>query len=354
MGDVMERRQVLLGLGLTAGVAALSRATPALAAPAAMAPLKKPARLKKGDTVGLVAPASPLGDRFDLGVLQDTVVAMGLRPKVGPHVLDRSGFFAGDDRARAADINAMLADKDVKAIFAVQGGWGCARVLPFIDWDVARANPKLLVGYSDVTALHLAFAARAGIGTVHGPNAASAWTAMSWQSFRAIAFDGAMPIIRNPAAQEDRLVQVEGRVRTLRGGKAQGRLLGGNLTLVTSLIGTPYLPDFSGAILFLEDVNEPESSIDRMITQLEQAGILGKVAGIVFGQCIECTGGGIDELSKSTLSEVLEQHLTSLGVPVFQGLDFGHLEDQFSIPLGVLAEIDADAGTLRLLESAVC
>ncbi len=347
---MIDRRGALWGLGLTVGAVALSRAMPASAAPS---PLKRPPRLKAGDTIGLISPASPLGDHFDMDLVLENIRAMGLKPKLGQHALDRSGYFAGDDTARAADLNAMFADKDVKGVFAVRGGWGCARILPHIDWDVVRANPKLLLGYSDITALHMSFAAKAGFGTVHGPNAGGRWGKLSWENFRAIAFDGAMPTFRNPVADEDRLVQRKGRTRTLRGGKASGRLLGGNLTVLTGLVGTPYLPDFTGAILFIEDVGEAEYRVDRMMTQLDQGGVLGKVSGVVFGQCTDCVVMDADDLGKFTLSEVLEHHLKPLGVPVFQGLEFGHIDDQFSLPVGVKAEIDADAGTLKLLEAAV-
>lgn len=346
---MIDRRIALVGLGVAAGAVALGRGMQAQAAPA---PLGKPPRLKAGDTVGLISPASALTDRFDLQAATDNIIAMGLKPKVGAHALDRAGYFAGDDRARADDLNAMFADKNVKAVFCVRGGWGCARILPHIDWDVVRANPKLLTGYSDITALHMAFAAKAGFGTLHGPNANSTWGKLSWENFRAIAFDGAAPAYRNPVGKEDRLVQRAGAVRTLRGGRARGRLLGGNLTVLTALMGTPYLPDFSGAILFLEDVDEAEYRIDRMLTQLSLGGVLGKLAGVVFGQCTDCRASG-GTLSGFTLSEVLEQHLAPLGVPVFQGLEFGHIDNQFSLPVGVSAEIDADAGTVKLLEAAV-
>lgn len=346
---MMDRRAALMGLGMAAGVVALSKTTTAQAAPA---PLKKPPRLKLGDTVGLIVPASPLGDHFDMDLVKENIVAMGLKPKLGKHVLDKAGYFAGEDKARADDLNAMFADRDVKAVFCVRGGWGCARILPYIDWNVVKANPKLLLGYSDITALHMAFAAKAGFGTVHGPNANSAWGKLSWDNFRAIAFDGAMPSYANPVGTDDRLVQRAGRIRTLRGGKARGRLLGGNLTVLTALMGTPYLPDFEGAILFLEDVDEAEYRIDRMLTTLSLGGVLSKLAGVVFGQCTDCRAAD-GSTSAYTLSEVLEQHFKPLGVPVFQGLEFGHIDNQFSLPLGVAAEMDADVGTLRLLEAAV-
>jgi len=342
-----DRRTALTGLGALAAALAFPLA-PAAAAPS----VRKPPRLRPGDTVGLVEPAGFTDDAFDLALVKEAIVAMGLVPKPAPHLLARYGYLAGKDKDRAADLNAMYADDSVRAVFAVRGGWGCARMLPFLDFDLIRANPKLLIGFSDITALHMAFAARAGFSTVHGPNAASSWGKLSWDSFRALAFDGAAPVYTNPVASDDRLVQRSGRIRTFRPGRATGRLLGGNLTVLTALMGTPYLPDFDGAILFLEDTDEAEYRIDRMLTQLALGGVLRRVAGVVFGQCTDCRNTG-SSFSGFTLSEVLQQHLEPLGVPAFQGAAIGHVANQFSMPIGTRAEIDAAAGTIRILEPAV-
>ena len=344
---MQNRRTALQTLGAFAAAFALPHAT-ASAAPAT----RRPPRLRPGDTVGLIEPAGFTDDEFDLQLVMDGIRAMGLNPKPSPHLMARYGYLAGKDEARAADVNAMFADRDVRAIFAVRGGWGCARILPHLDWDVIRANPKLLTGFSDITALHMAIAARAGFTTIHGPNAASAWGKLSLDSFRAVAFEGGTPTYQTPEGTEDRIVQRNGRIRTLRAGKATGRLLGGNLTVLTALMGTPYLPRFDGAILFLEDVDEAEYRIDRMLTQLALGGVLGRVAGVVFGFCSDCRARG-PSYGGFTLSEVLKQHLEPLGVPAFQGALIGHIPNQFSIPLGVRAEIDAAAGTIRLLEPAV-
>ncbi|HZF44644.1 MAG TPA: LD-carboxypeptidase [Sphingomonadaceae bacterium] len=314
--------------------------------------LRKPARLRAGDTVGLVEPAGFTADPFDLELVKESIAAMGLVPKIGRHVGARYGYLAGKDRERADDVNAMYADKDVRAVFAVRGGWGSARVLPFLNWPLIRANPKLLIGFSDITALHLAFAARAGFTTIHGPGAGSDWTKFSLDAFRGLVFDGLTPVYRAPEGADDRLVQRTGRTRTFRPGKAAGRLLGGNLTVLTALMGTPYLPSFDGAILFLEDTNEAEYRIDRMLTQLALGGVLQRVAGVAFGQCTECRAGG-PSYGGFTLSEVLKQHLEPLGVPAFQGAPIGHVSNQISVPVGVRAGIDAGAGTIRILEPAV-
>jgi muramoyltetrapeptide carboxypeptidase len=338
--------------GLAAALALPTGAAAAQPSPARLSPTRKPPRLRAGDTVGLVEPAGFTDDEFDLALVKENIVAMGLVPKPAPHLAARYGYLAGKDRERAADINAMYADKDVRAVFAVRGGWGSARVLPYLDWRTIRANPKLLIGFSDITALHMAFAARAGFTTIHGPGAASSWGELSWNSFRSLAFEAQTPLYRNPEATEDRLVQRTGRTRTFQPGKAAGRLLGGNLTVLTALMGTPYLPSFDGAILFLEDTNEAEYRIDRMLTQLALGGVLGRVAGVVFGQCTDCRARG-PSYGGFTLSEVLKQHLEPLGVPAFQGALIGHVPNQFSMPVGVRAEIDAAAGTIRILEPAV-
>ena len=339
-----------MGLNRRTALAVLGSALVAATAPPPRP--TKPPRLRPGDTVGLIEPAGFTDDVFDLDLVMETVRAMGLKPRPGKHLMARNGYLAGRDADRAADVNAMFADPDVRAVFAVRGGWGCARILPFLDFGMIRAHPKLLVGFSDITALHLAFAAKAGFPTIHGPNAASSWPRFSWEAFRAIAFDGATPTMINPPGKEDRLVQRAGRIRSFRGGKASGPLLGGNLTVLAALMGTSWLPDFTGAILFLEDVGEAPYRIDRMLTQLSLAGVLGKVAGVVFGQCAGCDArepsyGGF------TLSQILQQHFEPLGVPAFQGAAFGHVASQFSLPVGVQAEIDADAGSIRLLEPAV-
>ncbi|MBZ9648711.1 LD-carboxypeptidase [Sphingobium sp. 3R8] len=341
----MDRRGALTGMG--AMLAAMS-----ISARAAPAPLVKPPRLRAGDTVGLIEPAGFSDDAFDLDLVKETIVAMGLKPKAAPHLAGRYGYLAGTDADRAADVNAMFVDPQVRAVFAVRGGWGCARILPRLDFATIRKNPKLLVGFSDITALHLAFAAKAGFTTIHGPNAASSWGAFSWDAFRAVAFDAATPTFSTPVGHDDRLAQRTGRIRTFRPGVARGRLLGGNLTVLAALMGTAYLPDFTGAILFIEDVSEQPYRIDRMLTQLSLAGILGKLAGVAFGQCTDCGPGGAS-YGGFTLSEVLQQHLEPLGIPAFQGGQFGHVANQYSLPLGVAAEMDAEAGTIRLLEAAV-
>ena len=334
----------------TAAAAALLAPVAARAEP--LPARRKPPRLRQGDVVGLVEPAYFTADAFDLNQVMATIRAMGLVPRPAPHLLSRYGYLAGTDEERAGDLNAMFADRQVKAIFCVRGGWGCARILPHLNWDLIRANPKLLVGFSDITALHLALAARTDCPSIHGPVAASAWGQLSWDSFRRLVFEAETPTWRSPEGTDDRLAQ-RSPIRTFRPGRASGPLLGGNLTVLSALVGTPFLPSFDGAILFIEDTDEAQYRIDRMLTQLALAGILGHVSGVVFGQCTDCIARNSSSIGGFTLSEVLQQHFAPLGVPAFQGALFGHIPDQFSMPEGIRAEIDAAAGTIRMLEPVV-
>ncbi len=343
---MIDRRGALTGLAAAAALMLPG------AAPRALPRRIKPPRLRPGDMVGLAAPAGFVPDRFGIEELEATVRAMGLVPRLAANLQARSGYLAGTDEARAAALNAMFRDKDLRAIFAVRGGWGSERLLPLLDFAALAANPKVLVGSSDVTALHLAIAAKTALPGIHGPNLASSWSAPAWESFRRLVFDGEAPTYSIAPASEDRLVPRGGRVRTFRPGTARGPLLGGNLSVLSALVGTPWLPDFTGAILFLEDTNEAEYRIDRMMSQLALSGILGRCAGVVFGQCTNCTNPG-DGYGNFTVYEVLDQHLAPLGVPAFQGAMIGHIAGQLSIPVGVAAEIDAGAGSIRVLEPVV-
>lgn len=336
---MIGRRAVLGGAGALATLHA---------APAWPRSNRKPPRLAIGDTVGVVSPASTLSSDDGLDRAEWWIRGMGLVPKFGPNAGGRYGYLAGTDEQRAADLNAAYADPEVKAVFAVRGGWGGARILPLLDWATIRANPKLLIGFSDVTALHLAFAKRAGFATIHGGNATSSWRKQSWESLWRLAFAGATPTLGGAAMEAE-----AGRpARTLVGGKATGRLLGGNLTILSTLMGTGWLPDFEGAILFLEDVNEAEYRVDRMFQQLKLAGVLDRLAGIIFGQCTSCATTEPD-YAGLTLDQLIDHYFTPLGIPAITGFNTGHIANQLSLPSGARVEMDGDARTIRLLEPIV-
>lgn len=310
--------------------------------------LIRPAGLKPGDRVGLVNPATAAFDTISIDIAQDALRSLGLVPVLGEHYFERRGYFAGTDEQRAADLMRFVLDPEIKGIWA-RGGWGSARVLPHLDYDAIAANPKVIVGYSDSTALLSAIHHRTGLVVFHGPFPKAVFTA---EHQRAILMDGAAPLLSNPTKiKSDETVQTEDRTRTLQGGKARGRLLGGNLTVLTSIVGTPYIPDFEDAILFVEDVSEAVYRIDRMMTQLALSGILGKLRGFVFGRCTDCPpGNGHGSL---TLEEVLLDHVKPLGIPAFRGTMLGHIDEQFTVPIGAEVEIDADAATIQILEPAV-
>lgn len=310
-------------------------------------------RLAPGDTVGIVAPASATFQTVDLAIAQESLQALGLKVKIGSHVLARHGYLAGGDRERAGDINQFFGDGSVKAVLPIRGGWGSSRVLPYLDYDLIRRNPKVVVGYSDITALHLAIHAKSGLVTFHGPNGMGRWDTWSLDYFKRVLFNAEAVTMENPKLLSERnaLAQIEHRVQTITPGTARGRLLGGNLTVLTAIIGSSYVPSFDGAILFLEDVGEDLYRIDRMFTQLKLAGVLAKIRGLVFGTCAECGPG--EGFGSLTLEEILSDHVKPLGVPAWFGAMIGHQNPQWTVPVGLEADIDATKGTIHMAGPAV-
>ena len=311
----------------------------------------KPRRLREGATVGLVSPASATWLTEEIDIIKETVTALGLKYKAGRHMMDRYGYLAGKDADRAADLNAMFADPSVDAILCVRGGWGCNRILQLLDYKLIAAHPKILLGYSDITSLLTAINAKTGLVTFHGPVGASTWNKYSLDSLRRILFNAEAITMENPRVLGDNLAVTKDRIQTITPGTASGRLLGGNLTVLTAMLGSDYLPNWSGAILFLEDVRENIYRIDRMLTQLKLAGVLDRVSGVVFGKCTKCEPG--EGHGSLTLEEVLNDHLRPLKVPAWSGAMIGHIESKFTVPVGALARIDAERGTITMLEPAV-
>lgn len=308
----------------------------------------KPERIRPGDKVGLVNPATAAFDTQTIEIMVEALESLGLQVELGQNYYDRHGYFAGDDEARASDINQFFRRSDIRMIVA-RGGWGSARLLPLLDYAAIEADPKVFLGYSDTTALLNGIHAKTGLVTFHGPSPLDRFSA---DYFQRIIMEGEAVTMSNiVAVDDDQLVQTEHRLRTIAGGKASGHILGGNLTVLTAIMGSDYLPDFDGCILFLEDVNEAVYRVDRMLTQLSLAGILGKISGFVFGRCTECGSG--NSFGSLTLEQVLREHIEPLGVPAFSGSMIGHIDTQFTIPLGVDVQIDAGVGTIRMLEPGV-
>ena len=346
----MNRR----GFLKSAVTAALASQIPSPRLGAAAPAIVKPKRLAAGDTIALVSPASATFNSIELQIARESLEALGFKVKIGEHAMNRHGYLAGDDKARAADINRAFGDRSIDALHAIRGGWGSARLLPFLDFDVIRRNPKVIIGYSDITALLLSIHARTGLVTFHGPIGLGRWDPYSLDYYKRVLFGGERVTYSNKqgiSADRNSLTQVEFRTQTITPGVARGPLLGGNLTVLTTILGSPYLPDWDGAIFFCEDVREDLYRVDRMLTQLELAGVLGKIKGFVFGACAECGPG--EGYGALTLEEIFQDHIKPLGIPAWQGAMIGHQQPQWTLPEGAQVEIDATVGTITLLESPV-
>ncbi len=317
-------------------------------------PLIRPRALRLGDTVGLITPATYVSDPDRLLLAERTIRYFGLKLKLGRNVRKRTGYLGGSIEERLEDLHETFRDPEVKAVFAIRGGYGSAQILDRIDYDLIRRNPKIFLGYSDITALHLAIHKSTGLITFHGPVTLSRFSRYTQRYFRRALFQP-RPLgkITNPPDSDP--LRPAHLLRTVRPGKARGRLAGGNLTLISTTMGTPFEIDTRGRILFLEDTEEQPYSIDRMLTQLRLAGKLDAAAGIVFGECQDCRPREFRPSFESTFSlgEVLDRILGDLKIPVLSGLTIGHTEDQLTLPLGVMASLDAGEGVLTIEEPAV-
>ena len=307
-----------------------------------------PKALLRGQTVGIISPSAASADRMEYTFAKEAMEAMGLKVKVGDNFKNRFGHLAGTDEERAADFNAMFADPEVKAIICLRGGSGAARILPLIDYEQVKANPKPLLGYSDITALHCALQSQTGLISFHGPNGSGSWNSFHANQFQQLFFDQKLLNFKNEVTKGDDLVAKGNRIQTLTKGTVEGKILGGNLTVLTALSGTPYYPDFQNAILFIEDVGEDPYRIDRMMSTLKLNGTLGKIKGFVFGQCSDCKPGS--GYGAFTVDQIMDQYIIPLGIPAYFGAMIGHISKQFIIPVGARVRLNADQGSITLLE----
>lgn len=308
-----------------------------------------PKGIQKGDTVGVISPAAATANRMEFTYAKEAMEGLGFKVKLGENLKNRFGHLAGTDEERAADLNAMFADPEVKAVICIRGGSGAARILPLIDYDLVKNNPKPLLGYSDITALHCALQSQTGLISFHGPNGSGSWNSFNVSQFEKVFFNREKVSYVNEGSKGDELVQKANRIQTLRGGQVEGKLLGGNLTVLSALSGTPYYPNFQDAILFIEDIGEAPYRIDRMMSTLQLNGTFSKIRGFVFGQCTDCDpGGGYGSL---TVDQILDQYILPLNIPAFSGAMIGHVARQFILPVGAQFKLNADEGSLALLES---
>lgn len=343
----MDKRAFLKSLGFLAGSLPILSFTSADATAHPKTLYPKP--LKKGDVVGLVSPSAATADRMQFTFAKEALEGLGLQVKLGKNLMNRRGHLAGSDAERAEDLNRMFADKTIRAIISIRGGSGAARILPLLDYKTIAKNPKPLLGYSDITALHCAIQSQTGLITFHGPMGSGSWNSFNVAQFEKVFYDQELVHYENVHATSDELVVKDNRIQTLKSGTAQGKILGGNLTVLTAISGTPYYPDFTDSILFIEDIAEDPYKIDRMMSTLKLNGTLAKIKGFVFGQCTDCVpGGGYGSL---TLDQVLDDYILPLNIPAFSGAMIGHISKQFIIPVGANVKIDADQGSITLLES---
>lgn len=305
--------------------------------------LQKPPGLVPGSRLGVVAPAGYPDDPASVARGVERLKGLGFRIVMGTFAGRKTGYLAGADGERAADLMTMFTDPGVDGIICLRGGYGSMRLLTRLDFPLIARHPKVLVGFSDITALHLALHRHSKLVTFHGPMAASDFgggaTEFTLRQFRkAVMRPGRIGTIIPPRGRE---------ITTIVGGRAKGPLIGGNLTLVTAALGTDFEINTRGRILFLEEIGEEAYRVDRMLTQLKLAGKLGAAAGIVFGYSTGKTSRGVGP------AEVAGEILREVGVPAVYGLPIGHEADQATLPLGVEAELDASAGRLAVTESGV-
>lgn len=314
--------------------------------------LIKPKRLKKGDTISLITPASGLPEEIFNFALQN-LADLGFKTKIGKHARTVNGFLAGTDKERLEDLHLAFGDAEVDAIWCLRGGYGVTRLLPDVDFNLIKRNPKIFIGYSDITALHLAISQNCGLVTFHGPAAASTFSDYPKTHVLDLLMNPSAPYTVKPAPlseseQESNLYKSE----VITKGKCRGRLIGGNLSLLSAMAGTPFaLLNVKGKILFIEEVGEQPYRIDRMFTQLRQSVDLRQAAGIALGVFKGCDPEG--EAPSQSLIEVIKDRLGNLGIPVIYGLSFGHIQDQFTLPVGIKAELDTENATLTFLETSV-
>ncbi len=341
----MNKRSFLKSLGL------LAASSPMLAFDFSRSSSSNPllpTALLRGQKVGIISPSAASADRMEYTFAKEAMEAMGLKVKVGSNFKNRFGHLAGTDEERAIDFNAMFADPEVKAIICLRGGSGAARILPLIDYEQVKANPKPLLGYSDITALHCALHSQTGLISFHGPNGSGSWNSFHANQFQQLFFDQKLLTFKNEVTKGDDLVAKGNRIQTLTSGTVDGKILGGNLTVLTALSGSIYYPDFQDSILFVEDVGEDPYRIDRMMSTLKLNGTLGKIKGFVFGQCSDCkpdSGYGA-----FTVDQIMDQYIIPLNIPAYIGAMIGHIPKQFIVPVGARVRLNADEGSIALLE----
>lgn len=308
----------------------------------------KPPRLRKGSLIGLVAPASTPSNEEKIKKGIDYLEHLGYRIKTGRHIRSTHGYLAGTDEERAEDFNDMVYDKNVKAIFAIRGGYGTPRLLQMIDYKTLKNNPKIIVGYSDITALQLAIFRKIGLVTFSGPmTGVEMYKGMDpyteehfWRLLTSVKKIG---ILKNPNDEP---------LKILKQGNAHGQILGGNLSLLACLLGTPFQPSMRNSIMFLEDIEEAPHRVDRLLAHLLNIGILKTLSALVFGKFTDCNPANPEE-PHLTIDQVQEEYTKKITCPVVANFQYGHIARKLTVPLGLQAALKTDQNKIEIPESAV-
>lgn len=309
----------------------------------------KPKGLKFGDTIGVIAPASP-ATREKVERSYNKIVDLGFKVKMGKSCYENYGYLAGSDNLRAEDLNQMFKDEEVDGIICLRGGYGTPRILDLLDYELIGNNPKVFVGYSDISALHIAITQLSNLVTFHGPmvssNIIGNFSDFSKENLYNFILKDKFTtgIIKNPVGEE---------IETINGGIAEGSIIGGNLSLIADTLGTPYEIDLKGKILFIEEVGEEPYQIDRMFTQLRLSGKLEEAEGIILGDFNNCVAKSSEYGDSITLEQVIEDIIKPMEKPTIFNLKAGHCEPMVTIPFGVLARLDAYRKELTILEEPV-
>ncbi len=351
----MNRRKFIVSTSLSLGVASVPTVGLASLVGSTNNNSKlKPKRLSKGDTLGLIAPGSGVG-RYSFEKAVKTIRRLGFNPYYTENLRVNNGFLGGTDQQRVEDIHHMFENKTVDGILCIRGGYGSNRLLAMIDYGIIKNNPKLFMGYSDITALLYGIYSQTGLICYHGPVGVSSFKDYAENIFfREVVSAKKELVIKRPKSwveKDDKAFNT----LIINRGKSQGILVGGNLSVLVSLIGTPFDIDFSGKILFLEEIGESPYKIDRMLTQLLLSGKLAQLKGIALGVFIDCDDDPEDNDYDNSVSleEVLKERLANLPIPIMYGLPFGHIKDNATLPFGVLAELNTEKESLTLLEPSV-
>lgn len=309
----------------------------------------KPQRLLPGDKVGLITPGSYIPDTgYEKAI--NNLTQLGLQVVPGKYVREKRGFTAGTDAQRLEDLHTFFEDPSIKAVWCARGGYGCSRLLPLINYELIKNNPKIIIGYSDITALLQAIFLQTGLVGFHGPVAGATWTPYTIQHIKGILFDSfTNPYVIRLADEELTPEKEHFKPYSINPGTVTGRLMGGNVSLLAALAGTPFAFDATDKLLFMEDIDERPYSLDRMFTQLRQSANLHKAKGLILGVFEGCNPKKEEE--SLSLKETISDRLSDLNIPAVYGLSFGHVPNNFTLPVGIMAELDTENKTLTYLES---